>query len=111
MSNNNTTDHVIKLMKTDGSTVVLKLRENSNATFTLDGFVEYPVTVSSKSSTSEGGGGSNVVYTFTGGLIETNGIVTVDVGTTAGKIVRVGSDGKLPLSILPAIEETWEDYR
>jgi len=39
---------------------------------------------------------------LTGGTISTSGTLAVDVGTTAGKIVQLDPDGKVPTALLPA---------
>jgi hypothetical protein len=40
------------------------------------------------------------------GIIGSTGIVAVDVGTTSGQIPQIGSDGKLPASIIPAAQSS-----
>lgn len=93
--------HTIRLVENTGATILLKLATNAVANFSVDGRVWYPLIAAGISGSS----GSADSYVFTGGILEHDGIVTLDTSVVA----TLDSRGKVDSDLLPPIPSTTQN--
>lgn len=93
--------HSIRLVEDTGATILLKLATNAVANFSVDGRVWYPLLARGVNEST----GSVNSYVFTGGIAESNGVVTIDTNV----VVTLNAQGKIDSSLLPPILTTTQN--
>ena len=93
--------HNIRLVEDTGATILLKLATNAVANFSVDGRVWYPLLAAGINGSS----GSADSYVFTGGIIERDGVVTLDTSVVA----TLDAQGKVDSALLPPIPSTTQN--
>lgn len=93
------------LLQTDefGATVLMELTDLGAVRYSVDGGLSWYSASGSGASSDAGSGSSGAQYSFGAGLKNTNNVISVDSGTTAGKVVVVSESGKIARATIPLV--------